>query len=53
MVLQLQIDFSIPYELTPTLEEINYTLLNYGVLDVPCTEIKEKKRKKKYINQIN
>ena len=48
MVIQLLIDFLIPYDLTPTLDEINYTMLNYGVLDVPCSEVKEKKRKKFY-----
>lgn len=51
MVIQLQIDFSIPFELTPTKEEIDYTVLTYGVFDVPDTEVKIK-RKKKSINQI-
>ena len=46
MVLQLEIDFLEPVELTPTYEEIQWTIFNYGVFDVPCSEVKPKKRKK-------
>lgn len=47
MAWQLKIDFTIPYELTPTYEEINWTILNYGETDIPFTEYKQKKNKKK------
>lgn len=46
MVWQLQIDFSFPYELTPTYEEIDWTILNYGVIDIPYTEYKLKKNRR-------
>lgn len=46
MVWQLLIDFTISYELTPTYEEINWTILNYGVIDIPYTEYKPKKNRR-------
>ena len=46
MVWQLQIDFSIPYELTPTYEEINWTVLNYGMIDIPYTVYELKKNRR-------
>lgn len=46
MVWQLQIDFSIPFELTPTLEELTLTLLNFGTTDIPYTVYKLKKNRR-------
>lgn len=46
-MIQLQIDFLTPYELTPTYEEIMWMFSNYGEYDIPVTIIEQKRKRKR------
>lgn len=48
--IQLQIDFLLPYELTPTKEDIMYEFLLTGNFSAPFTIIEFKKNRKKIKN---
>lgn len=44
--IQLQIDFLLPYELTPTLEDLRYEFSIAGSFSAPCSVVEFKKKKK-------